>query len=34
MDVDTKTETSYEKKKPSVYKWQENNKDRYNDMRL
>ena len=32
MDVDAKPKTSYEKKKPSIYKWRENNKEKYNDM--
>ena len=34
MDADAKTKTSYEKKKPSIYKykWRENNKEKYNDM--
>ena len=30
MDADVKTKTSYEKKKPSIYKWRENNKEKYN----
>ena len=31
MDADTKTKTKtfYEKKKPSIYKWRENNKEKY-----
>ena len=32
MDADAKTKTSYEKNKPSIYKWRENNKEKYNDM--
>ena len=32
MDTDAKTMTSYEKKKPSIYKWRENNKEKYNDI--
>ena len=28
MDADAKTKTSYEKKKPSMYKWRENNSNR------
>ena len=30
MDVDAKINTPYEKKKPSIYKWRENNKEKYN----
>ena len=30
MDADAKT--CYEKKKPSIYKWPENNKEKYNIM--
>ena len=30
MDADAKTNTCYEKKKPSIYKWRENNKEKYN----
>ena len=30
MDADAKTKTCYEKKKPSIYKWRENNKEKYN----
>ncbi len=29
MDVDAGTKTCYEKKKPSIYKWRENNKEKY-----
>ena len=32
MDADAKINTCYEKKKPSIYKWRENNKEKYNDM--
>ena len=32
MDTDAKTMTSYEKKKPSIYKWRENNKEKYNNI--
>ena len=32
MYADAKTKTSYEKKKPSIYKWRQNNKEKYNDM--
>ena len=32
MDANAKTNTCYEKKKPSIYKWRENNKEKYNDM--
>ena len=32
MHADANTKTSYEKKKPSIYKWRENNKEKYNDM--
>ena len=32
MDTDAKTMTSYEKKKPIIYKWRENNKEKYNDI--
>ena len=30
MDADAKTKSCYEKKKPSIYKWRENNKEKYN----
>ena len=30
MDADVKSKTCYEKKKPSIYKWRENNKEKYN----
>ena len=30
MDADAKSKTCYEKKKPSIYKWRENNKEKYN----
>ena len=30
MDADARTKTCYEKKKPSIYKWRENNKEKYN----
>ena len=32
MDVDIEIKTCYEKKKLSIYKWRENNKEKYNDM--
>ena len=32
MDVDAKAKTCYEKKRPNIYKWRENNKEKYNDM--
>ena len=32
MDADAKTKTCYEKKKPSIYKWRENNKEKYNNI--
>ena len=32
MDTDAKTMTSYEKKKPSIYKWRQNNKEKYNNL--
>ena len=32
MDVDASTKTCYEKKKPSIYKWRENIKEKYNDV--
>ena len=32
MDADAKTKTCYEKKKPSIYKWRQNNKEKYNDV--
>ena len=32
MDVDAKPKTFYEKKKPSIYKWRENNKEKYNNI--
>ena len=32
MYADAKTKTSYEKNKLSIYKWRENNKEKYNDM--
>ena len=34
MDADAKTKTCYEKKKPSIYKWRENNKEKYNNICL
>ena len=32
MDADAKIKTCYEKKKPSIYKWRKNNKEKYNNM--
>ena len=32
MDADAKINTCYEKKKPSIYKWRENNKEKYNNI--
>ena len=32
MDADAKPKTFYEKKKPSIYKWRENNKEKYNNI--
>ena len=29
--MDTKTLSAYEKHKPAIYKWRENNKEKYND---
>ena len=30
MDADTETNACHEKKKSSIYKWRENNKEKYN----
>ena len=30
--MDTKTLSAYEKHKPAIYKWRENNKEKYNDI--
>ena len=30
MNADTRTRTAYEKNKPNIYKWRENNKEKYN----
>ena len=32
MDADAEAKTCYDKKKPSIYKWRENNKEKYNDL--
>ena len=32
MDADAKNKTCYEKNKPSIYKWRENNKEKYNNI--
>ena len=32
MHADAKTKTCYEQKKPSIYKWRQNNKEKYNNI--